>query len=195
MLALMVLTVIIGAFGAYLLVQNSSKRTEVVGLSHDVAWGQTIQSTDLVDVAVVPDPSLRTVKWSDRASIVGQLAATDLQAGALVTPRSVSGAQIPGPGQALVGLLVKAGQLPATPLGAQDKVLLVLVASATATAPTSAGAAASGSDGLSAEVYTVGQVDANGARTVDVLVPVASASSIAQAAAEQRVSIVLVPKS
>jgi len=194
MLALMVLTVVAGAIGAILLVQNSAKRTEVVGLAHDVAWGQMIQVKDLVDVAVVPDPSLLTVKWADRASVAGQFAATDLLAGSLVSARSVTGAQVPGKGQALVGLLVKSGQLPATALHPQDRVLLVLIASGTAVGTTPSGAAGSSGGALSGEVFTVGAVDANGSRTVDVLVPLATATSIAQAAAEQRVSVILVPK-
>ena len=83
------------------------------------------QASDLVAVEVVPDPALKPVTWDQRSTLVGQLAATDLQTGMLLTSRSVTDAQVPASGQALVGVLVKSGQVPVTPLSPQDQVLLV----------------------------------------------------------------------
>jgi hypothetical protein len=192
MLALMVLLMVVSALAAWFFVQKSTERVAVVGVAHDVSWGQEIQASDLVAVELVPDPALNPVSWDQRSTLVGQLAATDLQTGMLLTARSVTATQIPPPGKALVGVLVKSGQVPVTPLSPQDQVLLVPADQQAAPPAASAAAAA---EPVEAEVYTVGATDANGTRTVDVLVPKAAAVQTASAAAAGRLAIVLVPRS
>lgn len=192
MLALMVLLMVVSALAAWFFVQKSTERVAVVGVADDVAWGQEIQASDLVAVEIVPDPALKPVSWDQRSTIVGQLAATDLQAGMLLTARSVTDVQVPPPGKALVGVLVKSGQVPVTPLSPQDQVLLVPADQQAA--PSVAGAVGAAAP-VEAEVYAVGVTDANGTRTVDVLVPQAAAAQTASAAAAGRLAIVLVPRS
>ena len=192
MLALMVLLMVVSALAAWFFVQKSTERVAVVGVARDVSWGQEVQASDLVAVEMVPDPALKPVGWDQRATLVGQLAATDLQTGMLLTARSVTDVQIPPPGKALVGVLVKSGQVPVTPLSPQDQVLLVPADQQAAPPAASAAAAAAP---VEAEVYTVGATDANGTRTVDVLVPQAAAVQTASAAAAGRLAIVLVPRS
>src|SRR5664279_3440940 len=77
--------VILCALGTYWLTQRSA-----VGVAHDVSWGEVVTSADLVQVEVVNDPALKPVLWADVPSLVGQHAAADLQAGSLLTARSVS---------------------------------------------------------------------------------------------------------
>ena len=60
MLALMVLLMVVSALAAWFFVQKSTERVAVVGVAHDVAWGQEIQASDLVAVEVVPDPCAQT---------------------------------------------------------------------------------------------------------------------------------------
>src|SRR6478736_1510377 len=187
MLALMVLLMVVSALAAWFFVQKSTERVAVVGVAHDVAWGQEVQASDLVAVEMVPDLALKPVSWDQRSTLVGQRAATDLQTGMLLTARSVTDVQVPPPGQALVGVLVKSGQVPVTPLSAQDQVLLV-----PADQPSTPSAAGpNDAKPVQAEVYTVGATDANGTRTVDVLVPEASAAQTASDAAAGRLAIVL----
>lgn len=186
MLAFMVVTIVIGALGAYWLVNRSAERISVVGMADDVAWGSKIESSDLIAVSVVVDPALRVVPWEERTSLIGQLAATDLQAGSLVTARAVMGEPIPGPGQALVGVNVNPKQLPVTDLVARDQVLLVVTGAS--------GNAAAPDKEIEATVFKVGESEAGGSRTVDVLVPAESAGAIATAAAGGFISIVLVPR-
>ena len=192
MLALMVILMVVSALAAWFFVQKSTERVAVVGVAHDVAWGQEIQAADLVVVEVVPDPALKPVAWDQRSTLVGHLAATDLQTGMLLTPGSVTDEQVPSTGKALVGVLVKSGQAPVTPLSPQDQVLLV---PADQQAAPAGAAGASAAKPVQAEVYTVGATDANGTRTVDVLVPEVSAAQTAAAAAAGRLAIVLVPRS
>ena len=192
MLALMVLLMVVSALAAWFFVQKSTERVAVVGVVRDVAWGQQIEASDLVAVEVVADPSLKPVDWDQRSALVGQRAATDLQAGTLLTARSVTDVEVPPAGKALVGIQVKSGQVPVTPLAPQDRVLLVPADQQAA--PPAAGAAGKAQP-VQAEVYTVGAIDANGTRTVDVLVPEAAAAQTAADAAGGRLAIVLVPRS
>lgn len=188
LLALMVLTVAVSGVGAWYFIQKSAERSAVVGIARDVAWGQEITAADLVQVNVAADPALKPVSWDQRQGIVGQRAAADLPSGTLLTARSVTdGGQIPGQDQALVGVLVKAGQLPVTELSPQDRVLLV---------PAGAPGQPAGDsvESISAEVFTIGAADANGSRTVDVIVPEAAAVPVAVQAAAGRIAIVLVPR-
>jgi len=187
MLALMVLTIVIGALSAWWLVQKSTERTAVVGVAHDVPWGQEVTAADLVQVEVVADPALKPIGWDQRAQIIGQRAATDLQARTLLTSRSVTGAQVPDKGSALVGVLVKSGQMPVTTLAPQDSVLLVQTGQTGAVSSTS-----NADKPIPAEVFTVGTPDATGSRTVDVLVAQDAAPGIAAEAAAGRIAIVLV---
>src|SRR5664279_1869144 len=119
------LLVILCALGTYWLTQRSAERVAVVGVAHDVSWGAVVTSADLVQVAVVNDPALKPVLWADVWSLVGQHAAADLQAGSLLTARSVTDAEVPGPGKALVGVSVKQAQMPVTTLHPGDRVVLV----------------------------------------------------------------------
>ena len=70
---------------------------------------------------------------------------------------------------------------------------MLLVPADQQAAPAAAGAAKA--KPVQAEVYTVGATDANGTRTVDVLVPEAAAAQTAADAAAGRLAIVLVPRS
>lgn len=187
MLALMVVTIVIGGLSTWWLVQKSTERTAVVGVAHDVPWGQEIAAGDLVQVEMVADPALKPIGWSERSQIIGQRAATDLPAGTLLTSRSVTGAEVPAEGTALIGVLAKSGQIPVTTLSPQDSVLLV------PTGP--AGGATSGKtadQAIPAKVFTVGAPDASGARTVDVLVSQDAAAQIVAQAASGQIAIVLV---
>ena len=196
MLALMVLTVVLGALGAYLLVDRSSERTQVVGLFRDVDWGQTISATDLIAVDVVPESALKTVTWDDRSALIGKKAAVGLRAGSLITPDAVTTETLPERGGAIVGLLLKEGQLPVAGVQPQDHVVVVItdtagVAQGAVQSPPSDTASAE-SPGIDATVSMVGPVDQMGSRTVDVIVPTSSVAQVATAAAGGRVVIVLV---
>ncbi len=187
LLAAGVVLVVLGALATYWLTQQSSQRVAVVGVAHDMSWGQVITAADLVQVQIAVDPQLTPIPWSQEATLIGQRAAVDLQAGSLLTPRSVTDQQVPPAGSALVGVSVKSPQLPVTALTAGDKVLLVITPAGTAAQQAAAAT-------VSATVFAVGAADASGARTVDVLVDQGDAAGLAQASAAGRVAIVLVPR-
>jgi hypothetical protein len=191
--------VILCALGTYWLTQRSAERVAVVGVAHDVSWGEVVTSADLVQVEVVNDPALKPVLWADVSSLVGQHAAADLQAGSLLTTRSVTGTEVPGPGKALVGVSVKQAQMPVTTLHPGDRVVLVATADIpTAQQPTAqqpTANASAGSGPVDATVFAVGSTDPSGARTVDVILAEDLAAKVASASAAGKVAIVLVPRS
>lgn len=160
---------ILFALGAYMLMERSGERVTVIGTAKHIAWGEVITQADLVQVQVVQDPALQPVPWSSAGSIVGQRAAVDLPAGALLTGSSVQAStSIPQEGKALVGVRVSASQAPTTALVPGDR---VLIASTGDAATRSAQAKDLVASAIPAEVFAVSTPAAgSNDRTVDVLV-------------------------
>lgn len=192
MLAFMIITVVVGAVTAGYLVKHSSVQDEVVGMSRDVQWGQSITAADLKMVDVLPDQGLTTVSWGDRDQLIGHKAATKLLAGTIPSDRSVTGQDILGSGQALVGLLLKPGQLPATLLQPRDRVTLIRTTS-TPGVVTDSSAQTAGN--ITAQVFAVGPVDASGSRTIDVILSSDQAAATANDAAAGHIALALLPGS
>gem|GEM_PF-2440771 len=189
---------ILFALGAYMLVERSGERVAVIGTAKDISWGEVITQADLVQVLVAQDPALRTVPWSSAGSIVGQRAALDLPAGALLTGSSVQAStSIPPAGQALVGVRVSVGQVPSTALSPGDQVVIVRTSGASASATDrSAQATDLAVSAIPAEVFSVSAPVAGSTdRTVDVLVDDdAVALRLAAMSAAGEASIVLLPR-
>ncbi|WP_170231548.1 SAF domain-containing protein [Pseudonocardia kunmingensis] len=172
----MVLAVVGALLGVYAY-RGAVSREGVVAVARPLPFGAVIQLTDLREVQLPPDTGLATVAWRDVNSVIGSFTATDLHVGQTLTPESVTSQRSPAPGQAVVGLSVDAGQVPATPLAPRDDVLVIV---------------GSGSPPRRASVVHAGEVDVSGRRSIDVLVPQADAEELALASMENRVAIVLV---
>lgn len=197
LLAAGVVLSILFALGAYMLVERSGQRVAVIGTAKDISWGEVITQADLVQVQVAQDPALRTVPWSSVSSMVGQRAAMDLPAGALLTGSSVQvSTAIPPEGEALVGVRVSAGQVPSTALSPGDQVVIVRTSGTPATNG-SAQATDLLASAITAEVFAVSSPAAGSTdRTVDVLVdgdPNVALRLAAMSAAGEA-SIVLLPR-
>lgn len=176
-LLLAVALAVVGALLAAYAYRSAVVRDGVVALARPLPFGSMVQATDLREVRLPTDTGLATVAWSDVGEVVGQIAATDLRAGQVLTPDSVTTGRIPAPGEAVVGLAVEAGRAPSTALSPRDEVLVVTGAGATP---------------RRASVVRAGEPDVSGTRTVDVLVPQADAEELALASVDGRVAIVLV---
>ena len=185
LIGLGVALVALGGLTSGWLVTSTGDTSQVLALARPVVAGQAVARADLVVADVRPDPSLETVPASQVSSVVGRRAATGLQAGALLTPTSVTDQVVPGSGTSLVGVFLSAAQLPAEPLLAGDRVRIVDTPPAQADPPSTAPGS------IRAQVVAVTTADANGSRTVDVLVPEGQAAGLAARAATGRVSLVL----
>ena len=180
MLLLGVALAVVSALLATYLYTLAVSREGVVVAARELPFGTTIQLSDLREVALPPDTGLATVLWEHVGSLVGQVADTDIRPGQALTADSVSAERSPAPGEAVVGLSLAPGRVPATPLTAGDGVLVVL---------------GDGGGVSRAVVLQGGELDATGRRSLDVVVAQADAAQLAAAAAEDRVSVALVPRS
>jgi hypothetical protein len=91
---------------------NAGDRQPVLALARPVTIGHLLAVADLREVDVALDPSVPVVRASQAAGVVGKPMATNLPAGALLTPDAVGRAGVPGAGQALAAVALKPGQVP-----------------------------------------------------------------------------------
>ncbi|MFG2405357.1 SAF domain-containing protein [Streptomyces brevispora] len=180
-----------GLAGAYT-VLSSGERTPVLMVAKQVPYGAVVTERDLAVVSVGLDPALKPVAAADKDEIIGKRAATDLLAGSLMTGGSVTDKPLLDENQQLVGLRLKPGQLPSTPLSPGRSVLVVSTPDAAANA-----------DGkkqdeipktLPAEVIRVGEPDTSGNLTVDVSVAATDGAVLAARAASGDIALVVEPK-
>lgn len=188
LVVLAVVLVAMGALGSVLLATGLGDRVSVVAVAAQVSSGDPIQRGDLVQARVSADPALQPIPWSEVDAILGMFAATNLVPGSLLTLEQVTAEQLPPDGMQLVGVAVPAGQLPATPLLAGDRVLLIPVALS------ESGLAADQGSPIEATVVRVGPVGVDGSRVVDVLVDDAEGRTVAGLSAGGLLAIVLVSR-
>ncbi|MBO4273968.1 SAF domain-containing protein, partial [Microbispora triticiradicis] len=100
------------------------ERDSVLMVARGVTVGQVIAANDVAPVRISADPRLATVPAGRLAQTIGRVAAADLTAGTLLAETQTTDALTPGPGQQLVPLALKPGQLPARGLHAGDHVLV-----------------------------------------------------------------------
>jgi len=174
-----------GALSAYIWT-SSSDAVSVVAISQNVQRGQTITGADLSTATITPDPNLRTVPSSQRATILGKRAATDLAAGSILTPASTTTDLIPPAGRSLVGVAATAAQMPAQPLVAGDAVRIIDTPRKQDDPPTG-----TPNSVAAIVVRTSSTPDANGLALVDVTVPTTNAAALASHVATGRIAIVL----
>ncbi|MBW0101414.1 SAF domain-containing protein [Pseudonocardia sp. KRD291] len=178
-LLLSVVLAILGALlGAYAY-RAAVSRVGVVGVAQPLSFGAAVQIVDLREVQLPTDTGLATIEWSEVDSVVGKLTATDLRAGQILTPDSVTGERVPAPGEAVVGLSVESGRAPSASLAPRDEVLVVTGA---------------GRPPRRAVVVRSGEPDTTGRRGIDVLVRQADAEDLALASVDDRVAVVLVAR-
>jgi len=193
--ALWMLSVALVAGGALLAVdaaRSAGHKSAVLVAVRDVGAGEQLAPGDVAVVHVSTDPGLRTVPAGDQPSVVGSVTAVDLKAGSLLTRSELTGTATPTAGTVLVGLALKAGQLPARELTRGDRVLIV----ATPSQPDPASPAQPG------RPVTYGAVVADSAPTgagdgstvVDVVAAQNTAPALAADVAGGHIAVLLLPR-
>lgn len=105
---------VLACVGGFVLISlNSGDRQAVLALARGVSVGHVLTTQDLRQVNVAVDPGVAVVGAGQAATVVGRPMATNLSAGALLTPDAVGGAAVPTDGQAIAALALKPGQFPA----------------------------------------------------------------------------------
>lgn len=165
-------------------------RVAVLAVARPVTAGEVIHDADL-RVVRVSTGDLATVSAEDRSAVVGHVAAMSLAPGSLLVRSELGSSSSLQAGQAVVGVALKAGQLPGV-LRPGDRVLVIDTGSPTSASPSSASATAgSRVEGVVAAVSEA--PDSPGVTVVSLTVDAADAPAIATAAAAGHVSLVLVP--
>lgn len=106
------LLVLACAVGGVLWSLAAGDRQRVLALARDVPVGHVLSAADLREVGIAADPGVPTVAASQASTVVGRTMATTMPAGSLLTPEVLSGALVPGPGQAIAALALKPGAFP-----------------------------------------------------------------------------------
>ncbi|GHE33817.1 hypothetical protein GCM10017673_40840 [Streptosporangium violaceochromogenes] len=124
--ALALLLILGGALATTLLVLRSGDRVSAIGVSRQIGAGQPMLQEAMREVQIA-DTGIAYVAWADRARVAENFARVTLLPGTLLTPDMVvSSSRELGPGKAIVGLSLKAGQMPPT-LTEGDRVQVIYV--------------------------------------------------------------------
>ncbi len=193
--ALWMLSISLVAGGALLAVdaaRSAGHKSAVLVAARDVGAGEQITPGDVAVVHVSTDPGLPTVPAGDQPSVVGSVAAVDLKAGSLLTRSELTGTATPAAGTVLVGLALKAGQLPARELTRGDRVLIV----ATPGQPDPASPAQPGRPGTYGAVVQDSAPTAagDGSTVLDVVAAQNTAPALAADAAGGHIAVLLLPR-
>ncbi len=169
-------------------------RAAVLSVVRPVDAGTVIEARDLGEARVAPDPMLDPIPADQRDRVLGQVAGVDLRPGTLLTPSQLEERAIPGADQALVGVALDPGRLPARRLQRGDRVLAVVTAQEPPIGVESGVPATEPPGTRVAEVVSTGRVTPDGRAVVDLLVPEGEAAGLAADAAAARISLVLLPR-
>lgn len=164
---------------------STSNTHEVVALRQDVTRGETITQSDLVAVQVGLDPSLKTIPGDRLSSLVGQRAAMDMAAGALVTAAAVTKAVLPSEGMSIVGVALPPSLMPGERLLNGDHVRVV------ATPGQQGDLGQEPPATITATVVGLYPNGENGETVVSLEVPEGQAAELAARAAAGKVALVL----
>ncbi|MGH3832393.1 MAG: SAF domain-containing protein, partial [Pseudonocardiaceae bacterium] len=128
------LLVLACAAGVVLWSLVAGERQRVLALARPVSVGHALSAADLREVSVAADAGVSTVAASQASTVIGRVMATSLPAGSLLTPEVLGAALVPGHGQAIAALALKAGAFPPE-LAPGARVAVVFVPASTAGLP------------------------------------------------------------
>lgn len=184
-----VLAVLLGGLMVMLALPAYAHRTDVLVVSRMVRAGQVITAADLGTAKVSAGPDVDTMPATQRASVIGKAATTTLAKGSLLTDSLVTDQHGFTGSQALVGLPLKVGQLPAGGVVVGQRVQIIGTPG-TSTAQTNAWATAV----IPAVVMNVGAREASTSMTVvDVRLDAAQAANAARLASTGNLALLALP--
>lgn len=183
--AVMVAITVAGALIFAWAYNSADDSQPVLAMVADVQRGEVINNGDLKVVRVGVDPALTPISGSEKGSIVGKRASSDLRAGTLLTEGVVAEKLVPGEGDSLVGISLTPAQMPSEALYAGDTVRIV-------TALDDEGQSAyKAPSAVQAVVVGATRIEETGETVVNVAVPHEDAAELAAYAASGKVALVL----
>ncbi|MCC2280849.1 SAF domain-containing protein [Streptomyces sp. ET3-23] len=127
LMALSVALIAAGGLGGAVLLMSSGQRTDVVTVVRHVPVGQPVTDEDLGTASLALDKSVKAVRASRRAEVVGQRAAVELVPGSLLSASQVTDRPLVLAGEQVVPVGLKPEQVPASVLAPGQRVRVVAV--------------------------------------------------------------------
>lgn len=127
-----VLCICLGALGSAWAWALGHETRQVVIVTRDIPRGEEISGDDLGMTTISASSQVASIDISERESLIGQHAMTDLKQGALLAPAMVGADSLPR-GESRLGLRLPVGRVPAHSLAPGDEVILIEVVSGTNT--------------------------------------------------------------
>jgi hypothetical protein len=190
---------------------SADHQRSVIIVTETIEQGQLIAGSQLGEATASISGGVTAIPVADASELSGHRAAVTIEAGSLLTPEDVTTAAPIASGDAVVGLALKAGQLPAAGVEPGDQVQIVQTASpGTPLSSVSSSSSASGSQSSGggsatgvlvpqATVFDVEVPSSNSSSGASLLVSVevssTLAASVSTAAAADQISLVLLPSS
>jgi hypothetical protein len=184
----------VGAAVATSAALSAGAKHDVLALSRSVPAGRLLTAADVRTVRVAADSSVAIVPAADESSVVGQRTAVDLIANSLLTNADLGGAAVPGKGQALLGVALKPGQLPARSLSRGDQAELIPTPSTSTSTSSASGSDSSAVTLVPVTVDAEGAAGSDGTTVVDLVLPADAAPKVAAQAAAGQLVLVLLPR-
>ncbi|GLW96135.1 hypothetical protein [Microtetraspora sp. NBRC 16547] len=184
--ALAVLLILGGALTTTLLVLRSGDRVSAVGIVQQVGAGQLIPASAIKEVQIA-DTGIDYVPWRYRNEVETTYAAVTLLPGTLLTSTMVTKASDElGPGKAIVGLALKAGQAPVG-MTKGDVVQVIYVPAG------GKGSAQQRVLAPNARVHSVGAPGRSGSGLVSVVVDASISPAVAAYASSGEIALAVLP--
>ena len=185
-----------GALLGVIAVRASSDRRSVLTATHSLGAGHILEPADLRVADVSTDGGLSLLLAATETSVVGRPLAVPVAGGAPLVSSDLGAPAAVGRGEAVVGVLCKAGQFPPS-LGPGDTVELADTGVAAATGGGSGAAAAVAPAPAALLTATVLSIDAptdtaTEGTVISLRVATQDAPSVARAAAAGTISLILV---
>jgi hypothetical protein len=191
MLALGLVLAGLGALAGAWAWTSSSHRVTVLAVTRAVPPGTRITAADLTTESVSAGSGVKTIPARQESQVTGEVAAVGLVPGTLLAPGDLTSALVPGKGQQLVPVDLKAVQLPASGLAPGEQVLVIATPGAAGQAGQVQPGSAPLTGGVPATVYAVSPPDASGDVVVDLLVPAAEGPPVAQQDSTRQIALIV----
>ncbi len=184
---------------------SAARQTSVLITTTSIEQGQQLSSSDLGEASVSISGDVSVIPAAHASELRGKRASVTIPAGSLLTIQDVTNSQPFSPGDAVVGMALKSGQLPSAGVEPGDEVMVVETGSpgTSLDLPTGSGesqvdvGAATNVLVRRATVFGVEAPQANSESTaselVSVEVPQSVAAVVSSAAAADQTSLVLLP--
>jgi SAF domain len=205
--SLVVIAMSITVFGS--IYARAGHHASVLAVAQPIAQGQTLSTSDLKVVKISVDSGLSVLPASVADTVVGRRVTEDLSPGTLLAPQDVLSSSAPPNGQAIVGVELKSGQLPASGIYPGESVDVVMTGSPgspdTASSAVPIGQSVTGAqegpgtilapDVRVTDVATPSANSGSDALVVSLLVPRSISPSVASASAAGQAALVVVAPS